>query len=176
MKRLEVISDQRSVISDTAPSTMAKADDRKLTTSHGFTLVEVVLAIAVISIGIIAILGLLPNALQSGRDAADNTLSATIAQTTFNNLRTPPFIGAYVCDFCPQPIINLQSSGSVTPINFDREGFETNAANAYYRVSLTYTNQAPLALSTVTATIVWPAKSTAPLNTNVFATEIAQYD
>ena len=147
-----------------------------LTTSSGFTLVEVVLAIALISIGIIAILGLLPNALQSGRDAADNTLSATIAQTVFSNLRTPPFNSAYVCEFCGTLAIDLGNSGSVTAINFDREGFETNAASAYYRMSLTYTNQAPLALSKVIATVVWPAKSIAPINTNIFATEIAQYD
>ena len=55
-----------------------------------FTLIEVVLAVAIASIGIIAILGLLPNAIQSSRDATDNTLSATIAQDVFANIRSQP--------------------------------------------------------------------------------------
>jgi len=176
MKRPEVISDQRSVISDTAPSTMPKADNRKLTTSNGFTLVEVVLAIAVISIGIIAILGLLPNALQSGRDAADNTLAATVAQDTFNILRSYPFDAAVVCDTCAGTQ-NLATYNQTESNAYTQAGFSTNNWNgAYFKVVVNFQPQTPLQSTRVTAAVVWPAQSRVPANTNIFATIIAQYD
>ncbi len=65
-----------------------------------FTLVEVMLALAIVSIGLIAILGLLPTGLRSARDAADNTISATVVQDSFSLLRNSPFHAAIICDTC----------------------------------------------------------------------------
>jgi hypothetical protein len=60
---------------------------------------------------------------------------------------------------------------------FDRSGFTTNLAGGYYKVTLYFKPETvPLAaVSTVTATVVWPAQSAAPLSTIVFVTKVAQY-
>ena len=155
----------------------------------GFSLIEVMLALAIVSIGMIAILGLLPSGLQSGRDAADNTMAATTVEYTFSALRASPFTQAPVCDACNpvllgQPLIeNLatynSSAPAVGPVSngYDYAGSPTsnNWASAYYKVILTYTPQSPT-LTRVRAAVVWPAKSKATVITNIFVTEIAQHD
>jgi uncharacterized protein (TIGR02598 family) len=149
----------------------------------GFTLVEVMLALAIVSIGLITILGLLPTGLRSARDAADNTIAATVVQDVFSTLRTNPFTNedltalGFPASGGPLPGYNLQINYPAITAFFDHEGFTAaTVADHYYQVNLTFTNQAPLgALSLVTATIVWPAHSKNPANTNVFTTGVAQY-
>jgi prepilin-type N-terminal cleavage/methylation domain-containing protein len=148
---------------------------------EGFTLIEVMLALAIVSVGIIAILGLLPVGLRAGRDAADNTLSATVVQDTFSGLRTNAFHSAILCDTCITPQDLSTYDTTTTPSlrvsnAYDQAGFSTGWTNAYYKVMLDFQPQAPLPLSQVTATVVWPAQSKNPVNTNVFITRIAQYD
>jgi len=170
--------------------TLSAARRRSAVATTAFTLIEVMLALAIVSIGIVAILGLIPNALQSSRDAADNTVMATIAHDVFNAVRTNTFTQVdlrglgFTGGFPPGPPYNLLN---VPPANgnyrgivayFDQGGFIATPAavqNHYFQVNLTFTNQSPLALSVVTATVVWPAQSAAPVNTNVFVTKIAQY-
>jgi uncharacterized protein (TIGR02598 family) len=149
-----------------------------------FTLVEVMLSLAIVSIGLIAILGLLPTGLRSARDAADNTLSATVVQDVFSTIRTQPFanVDLTAFNFTGGPY-NLNGNYLSPPLPlivayFDQAGFTVPLAKQpqdnYYQVSLTFSNQAA-ALSLVTATVVWPAHSVHPLNTNIFVTEVAQY-
>lgn len=146
---------------------------------QGFTLVEVMLALAIASLGIVAVLGLLPTGLQSSRDAADNTLSATIVQDAFSTLRTNAFHNALVCDTClTRDLATYTTVPGVSSVSnaYDQAGFSANWPNAYYKVVLDYQPQTPLVLTRVTATVIWPAKSKAPMNTNVFVTMIGQYD
>ena len=152
---------------------------------EGFTLVEVMLALAIVSFGLIAILGLLPTGLRSARDAADNTISATIIQDVFNSIRTNQFTNVHLDNLgFPAGAYNLQNSyppgpPAVIVAYFDQEGFSPPATpqDRYFQVNLTFANQGPAlpALSMVTATVVWPAQSKNPPNHNVFVTQIAQY-
>ena len=151
---------------------------------RAFSLIEVMLALAIVSLGIIAILGLLPSGLQSGRDAADNTLSATAVQYTFNALRASPFTAVAVCDACgpgSTPLVKDLSTYSSAvwggPVSnaYDYAGFPSIWVNAYYKVILNYEPQSPV-LTRVTATVVWPAQSKNPVNSSIFITQIAQYD
>lgn len=135
--------------------------------ARAFSLVEVTLALAVIAIGLIAILGLLPHGLQASRDAADNTIAATIVQDIFSEMRSQPFTG---------PPYNLSAPGSTPPLYFTHGGFATNAAGRYFQVAVNWEPQPPLSLSRVTATVVWPAQAAAPINTNIFVTNVAWYD
>jgi len=158
----------------------------RFTNRLGFTLVEVMLALAIVSIGLIAILGLLPTGLRSARDAADNTISATIVQDIFNSIRTNQsnqFTNVSLSGFGfpqpsqPTPPYNLLNSYAPITAYFDQEGFSpATPQDHYFQVNLTFTNQAPLALSMVTATVIWPAQSKNPANRNVFVTQIAQYN
>ena len=140
---------------------------------HAFTLVEVMLALAVVSIGIIAILGLLPNALQSSRDAADNTLAATIVQDLFSSIRAQPFhkadFGAGSKDLAVQVL-----PSSPVKLNYDSTGNPTNVLD-YYQVLVSIEPQPPLGMSYVRAAVLWPAHSGRPV-TNFFVTGVAQYD
>ena len=56
-----------------------------------FSLVEVVAAVGVVAVGIIAILGLLPSGLNSSRDTANETRAALMAQSVYTTLRSQPF-------------------------------------------------------------------------------------
>jgi uncharacterized protein (TIGR02598 family) len=146
---------------------------------EGFSLVEVTLALAVIAIGLIAIIGLLPHGLQASRDAADNTIAATIAQDIFSEIRIDPFNAVNIC---PPPCVthNLRDSTSEPDdvINYDKSGFYVPAGspNSYFNVRVSYQLQPTPRLWQVRATVVWPAQSAAPINTNIFVTQVAWYD
>lgn len=160
---------------------------------EAFSLIEVVLALAVSAIGLMAILGLLPQGLQASRDAADNTISATIVHDVFSTLRTSPFtnitnlnsFGFTVNGAILQNPCNLQTYSLPPPplgnqaavAYFDQAGFTTNRLNGYYKVILNFQPEPapPAAVSVVTATVVWPAVAPSPINTNVFVTKVAQY-
>ena len=139
------------------------------------------LALAIVSIGMISILGLLPSGLQAGRDAADNTLSATVVQDTFSGLRAGSFAQAVVCDTCTLTHQNLGTYSSAVPVGpvvnyYDYAGFSVNGLGAaYYKVILYYAPQSP-SLTRVTASVVWPAQSKITVITNVFVTQIARND
>jgi uncharacterized protein (TIGR02598 family) len=152
-------------------------------------LIEVVLALAVSAIGLMAILGLLPQGLEASRNAADNTISATIVHDIFSTLRAGQFttatnVNSLGFSLPIGPVCNLQTFTGSTSAGFDQAGFTTNSAsgqpNAYYKVVLTFQPEAPVgtpaSVSVVTATVVWPALSASPINTNVFVTKVAQYN
>lgn len=152
-------------------------------TQAGFSLVEIMVALVVIAVGLIAIVGLIPQGVQSSRSAGDNTLVATIVHDIFNTMRSQPFktvnLSAFGVAFTGP--YNLQNSYNF-PIYFDSSGSsQPAAADNYYRVTLSFQPHPalPLSLSLVTAKVEWPVKSAAvpatPLNTQVFFTEIADY-
>src|SRR5262249_61996427 len=61
---------------------------------EGFSLMEVVIALGVITVGIVGILAVIPTALQTGHSAQDETRAAHIAQSVFGSLvagGTPAF-------------------------------------------------------------------------------------
>jgi type IV pilus assembly protein PilV len=146
---------------------------------RGFTLVEVTLAVAIFAVGIIAVLGLLPTGLQSARAASDRTIAAMIANDAFSQLRVDPFGSAYVCTNagCTTGVtLNLSNNVSAT-YGYMLTGAlpATSSDPVYFRVNLTCSSMAP-GLSSVRATIVWPAAAVAPANTNIFITQVAWYD
>lgn len=107
--------------------------------SHGFSLIEVTLAIGIIAFGLIAILGLVPVGLNAAKDAADDTRTSLIAQDVFNRVR-----GDLSTNTTAVPVANLSlrwldASGNLqaSPISYTSianasYGITTPAANAYY--------------------------------------------
>ena len=137
------------------------------TAQTGFSLIEIMLALAVIAIGLIAVVGLIPQGVQASRNAADNTLAATLAHDTFNLLRQQALQAPWPPTLSPNPIY------------YDAAG--TNEALAaspdrYFSVFLTIAASQPNLVG-VTARVTWPDKSAAsiPINTNIFFTSIANY-
>ena len=139
----------------------------RTTTEAGFSLIEIMLALAVIAIGLIAVVGLIPQGVQASRDAADNTLAATIAHDTFNYLRQQ----ALQSPWPPTLTANTWYDAAAT------NGTTASAsANTYFQVHLAASASTPNML-TVVATVTWPVKSASavPPNTNIFVTSIANY-
>jgi uncharacterized protein (TIGR02598 family) len=141
---------------------------------QGFSLVEVVLAIAIAAVGLVAIMGLFPQGLISGQNAADDSLLAIIVQ-----------------DVIAQRKIDIQTGTGGAALGipatqlyyFMPDGKETNSTSANlarYKCKMTSTADPVLPLETTQLEIVWPwfkadGTSCAPLNTNIFFTEIAAY-
>jgi uncharacterized protein (TIGR02598 family) len=157
---------------DSAPGSPDLGIGVKSAATPGFTLVEIMIALAVVAIGLIAIVGMIPQGIQSARDAADNTLAATIVQDTLNQVRLvastpgggwPP---SWPSAWYPDAYYDAVGTNQISSTSPDR----------YYRVNL---NARPSALVpnllTVVAIVSWPAQSASPLNAVTNFTQIANY-
>lgn len=69
-----------------------------LSASKGFTLVETVLALGVISFAIVAILGLLSVSASTGRDSDRDTMLVSMFTQVMADLRTAPFDALWLAD------------------------------------------------------------------------------
>ena len=143
----------------------------------GFSLVEVVIALGVIAVAVLAILAVFPAALQTGHSAQDETRAAHIAQTIFpslagqalsqfNNVQlllsdnttrsTPPVNLTLSSGAAPALTLYAQNDGKLTQD-------QTTAVYAIY----VYTNNAvpgftdSASANLVTLRVAWPANALA---------------
>lgn len=144
---------------------------RRLQLIFGFSLVEVVLALGVISFAIVAILGVLPVGLQTGHSAQDETRAAQIAQA----------ILASIASQAPNQFDNVQvqlndDQNSTVPFHLGATETVTlygandgklvpTPATAAYTIIVT-TNSSPTGFdpgyaSQVTVRVIWPANAPA---------------
>lgn len=143
----------------------------------GFSLAEVVIALGVIAIAVIAILALFPAALQTGHSAQDETRAAHIAQTIFpslaaqavsqfNNVR---FLLSDNATRSTPPLDLTTSSGAFPALTLyarNDGGLTQDPTTAAYAL-LIYTNNAvagftdPGTANLVTLRVAWPANAPA---------------
>jgi uncharacterized protein (TIGR02598 family) len=143
----------------------------------GFSLAEVVIALGVIAIAVVAILALFPAALQTGHAAQDETRAAHIAQTIF-----PSLAGQALSQFNNvQLLLSDNTTRSTPPINLTLSSVATpaltlyagnageltqDATKAVYAIYV-YTNNAvpgftdPASANLVTLRVAWPANAPA---------------
>jgi uncharacterized protein (TIGR02598 family) len=143
----------------------------------GFSLAEIVIALGVIAVAVVAILTLFPAALQIGHSAQDETRAAHIAQTIF-----PSLAGQAISQFNniqfllsdnttrSTPPIDLTTSSGATPavtLYAENAGELTqDATKAVYAIYV-YTNNAvpgftdPASANLVTLRVAWPANAPA---------------
>ncbi len=140
----------------------------------GFSLVEVALALGVISFGLISLLGLIPTGLKVLVKAKDLALESTISQTVVTQARQTSFS-------------NLPGFAAGSPLYFDEQGNSatTLSASKYvYKavVAVTYNSgfpvdQTPATASATTASaasvLVTITKISHPGNPYLFSTFIA---
>ena len=139
---------------------------RRAHTQAGFNLIEVVSALAVVSIGLVSILGLLPHALQASRDAQDRTIAATVAAQYFAECRADGFD-------------NIQASYPTMYLGAD--GYATSATSPqYFIVNVSSANKTgmvdssgKLTVKVITAVISWRYPN--PVSSDTFVTEVAKY-
>jgi uncharacterized protein (TIGR02598 family) len=136
----------------------------------GFSLVEVVLALGVISFAIVAILGLIPTGLQTSHSSQDETRATQIAQTIFSSMASQSqtqFTGItlQLNDSSNISPLDLTSSGTAS-VYADNDGkLSANSAGAIYAITIT-TNGSPSGFDSgyanqVTLSVAWPASATA---------------
>lgn len=93
-----------------------------------FSLVEIILALGVISFAIVAILGMFPVAVRAAADSQQETQAALIARSIFQQLQTQTgstrfFTTGDLSDSSSQTQINLGSAGTKTAIaRYDADG------------------------------------------------------
>jgi uncharacterized protein (TIGR02598 family) len=132
---------------------------------NSFTLVEVVIAIAVIALGLISILGAMTYSLQLVRQADTYSRLSNVA-------------GQVLAQYDSQPFSISSNCASTNAVYyFSSEGLPVAVANAYYQVNVTNANLQPWSLSNTMQlqfTIRWPIPQLN--NTNVIVSSCLNYD
>ncbi len=138
----------------------------------GFTLVEVTIALAVVLIGLLAVLGMVANGLRSSRSATENCVPAMIAQDILNQIKA-----TYTSYAAGQP---LTTKPNPETLHYDIEGAPTNVP-AYYQTVISYTTVPGLPASAnpnITRVIIevyWPTAAAPNFpNTNVFISQVTK--
>jgi uncharacterized protein (TIGR02598 family) len=151
---------------------------------RGFSLAEVVIALGVITVGVVAVLGVFPIALQSGHSAQDETRAAHIAQSVFgslvaqarsqfNNVRFLLSDGVTLS----QPPLDLTAASCAAPaltLYADNDGrLIPNSTNATYAIFVYTCNSTcpnstcssgftdPASANAVSVRVAWPANALA---------------
>jgi len=130
--------------------------------TRSFSLLEVVIALGVITVGVVGVLAVFPTALQTGHAAQDETRAAHIAQSIIGSLvagATSQFNNA---GLPPTPVsIDLRTTSSYA-LYATNDGQLTNSAtNATYAITI-YTNNSvpgftdPASANLVTVRVLWP--------------------
>ena len=86
---------------------------------RAFSLVEVTLALGIVTFGLVGVVGVLPTALASGRQSFDQNRAAAIADTLFTSFRSQPFNKVCYVDAQFGPDGLTPSGAGPTPIDFD---------------------------------------------------------
>jgi hypothetical protein len=138
-----------------------------------------VIALGVVTVGVIAVLGVFPIALQTGHSAQDETRAAHIAQSVFGSLvaSAPSHFTNAQLPLYPSPSpgpaplsIDLTSNSGTTPVltlYADNDGhLISNPTDAAYAIFI-YTNNSvpgftdPATANAVTVRVAWPANAPA---------------
>jgi len=93
-------------------------------------MVEVVVAIGVVTVGVVSLIGLLPHGLRAGRDSINETRAAEMAQTIFSTLRAYPFRNSEYLLYGEGPIdLGEPIAESKQPYRFYADGHGTFITN-----------------------------------------------
>ncbi len=147
---------------------------------EGFSLIEVVLAIGVVSFCLVAVLGLLPVGLKSNKDSSNQTTAAGLAMAIASDLKaTPASPGATSTITTTNYGLRIPSPGSnaITNTLYLSEDGTTNSSASDFKSSyLATVTITPPASGMVTATaarilITWPPVAS-PTNASSFESVI----
>lgn len=100
--------------------------------SRAFSLVEIVLALGIISFAIVGIMGLFPAAMKSAQESQRETRAALIARQIFSDLKTHRGTNTFIANTTnvldPGLKVGLESNSTVN-VSYDAEGNPTSAGN-----------------------------------------------
>jgi type II secretory pathway pseudopilin PulG len=110
-----------------------------------FSLIEIILALGIISFALVGILGLFPVAIDAAADSQHETQAALIARSIFDQLEATPespvrtvILAKTMDGGTPGPVkVDLTQSSPISPVGFDTSGAAiSSAVNAPYQVQL----------------------------------------
>jgi uncharacterized protein (TIGR02598 family) len=126
-------------------------------TIRAFSLIEIVLAVGIVSFALVGILGLFPVALEAAADSRQETQATFIAQQVFSGLSSPaPFLTDTSSKLGTKA--NLLTNQSTT-LYFDDNGEQTpTSSGALYEARVAWTANAPSpGLTRVDLAIITPS-------------------
>src|SRR3569832_590014 len=126
---------------------------RKLRQQAGFSLVDVLLAIAICAIGLLALVGLIPTGMEASRRAADDSLVASIGNNIMQWRRVAPY--SYPAYF-PPGSTSLASAPLGTTISMNLDASGSYSTNDDLTVNTGYTGHYFLVQETVIANPLAP--------------------
>lgn len=137
---------------------------KELRRIRAFSLVEVVLAIGVVSFAMIAVLGALPVGLKSSQESRGQVTTANIARQLKGELQQLSF------DHTSSDGITVENLGD-NPFYYSLEGNRSDAGSAYYEAAFSVTNVSvpgqltidPANARNITVTLSYPV-NVAPAN------------
>jgi len=132
---------------------------------RAFSLIEIVLALAVISFALVGIMGLFPAAMKSAKESQQETRATHIAQQIFDDLASLPgtntfiAVGTNIVNSSSRQTVNLTTSGTFV-VSYDLAGLPLgsgNLSNSTFLASIGIAPNTPTAgLTRVQATIQAP--------------------
>lgn len=112
------------------PAALSTALLRKPSGSHGFSLVEVTLAIGIVAFAFVSILGLIPVGLTNFRGAMDNSIKSQIQQQVTSDVRQTGFVKLQEKQplryFDEQGVIKGTSLDNLTPVEMSQILYDVN--------------------------------------------------
>lgn len=132
---------------------------------NSFTLVEVVIAIAVIAFVLISVLGLMTYASQLVQQADTYSRLARVTSQVLTRLNSQSYS------------VSTNAATKGTAYYFTAEGLPTNAASGYYECAVTNADPSPSTLVNMMqlrVSIRWPKPQFT--NTNIIITSTLKYD
>lgn len=117
---------------------------RRVLADAGFSLIEVVLALGVITFVLVAVLGMIPVGMQTFRESAADTRAAQMARAVFATLRTEPFetvrIGGQELNLAELETADWSEPGAT--LYADNEGaLITSVGDAIFTIELRFRQQ-----------------------------------
>ncbi|MEO6053384.1 MAG: hypothetical protein ABIP97_05170, partial [Chthoniobacterales bacterium] len=150
----------------------------------GFSLTEVVMALGIITFSALAVMGLLPMAVQSSRQSYDQTRATQLLNSFvsgFHSLQTvsggytlpPPFTNASYVMALSANTNRVLTATAPFPIYLTQDMGITNQANARFVMTAFITPPWTNGYGgSVYATIAWPATAVLPTATNYWSNSI----
>lgn len=119
----------------------------------GFTLLEVLIAVFILSIGILATTSMFVSAIKANQRARNETVANRLVQNLMEQAKTQTFSSA-IADMCTGTgITGCVTSGNTRTGTFQETGNSINTVQ--YTVSLSSDADPAVALEIITATVTW---------------------
>lgn len=137
-----------------------------LVNPSAFSLIEIVLALGIISFALVGIMGLFPVAMRAAQESQRETRAAQIATQIFSDLKSLPASNTAIATntniLSSQIRINLATPSS-NAVSYTQEGLpigQGTTADAIYRADIVVTTNVTVnGLSRVQATVETPARA-----------------